>query len=323
MDEFELIARCFRDRTPRRPDTVLGIGDDAALLDPCGQPLVHTWATTAFPAGDDAAGVARYVFAAALLRLAARAVTPRWTTLGLTLEDVEPGWIERFSTAAASVCEANGVELIGGDTTRGPGRATVFALGAGPALPQRPEPRPRTVASGNPDRILRPGGSLRDPEPRLPASTAFQSGRSPHEIETGIATATAGRSTVEAPKGRAFHRTEARLPTATSLHHRRSPHETETGTTAATASEAAPAFALRFSPGMTEAPERTIAALVSACTDLAGRGAGIRWSDAPGTDGDTRVPELVAHTDAAGGEVLRAAADPHRPAVASPDAADA
>ena len=148
MDEFELIARCFRDRTPRRPDTVLGIGDDAALLDTGGLPLVHAGATAAFPSHADAAGVARRVFGTALLRLAARAATPRWATLALTLEAADPDWLERFSTAAAAVCEASGVELAGGDTTRGPGRATVFALGAGAALPRWPEPRPRAAATG-------------------------------------------------------------------------------------------------------------------------------------------------------------------------------
>ena len=148
VDEFEIIARCFRDRTPRRPDTVLGIGDDAALLDTGGLPLVHAGATVAFAAHGDAAGVARYAFGAALLRLAARAAAPRWATLSLTLEAADPGWLEGFSAAAAAVCRASGVELAGGDTTRGPGRATVFALGAGAALLRRPEPRPRTAALG-------------------------------------------------------------------------------------------------------------------------------------------------------------------------------
>ena len=148
MDEFDLIARCFRDRTPRRPDTVLGIGDDAALLDTGGLPLVHAGATTPFSASDDAAGVARRAFGTALLRLSARAARPCWATLALTLETADPDWLEGFSATAAAVCEASGVELAGGDTTRGPGRATVFALGAGTALPRPPEPRPRTAAIG-------------------------------------------------------------------------------------------------------------------------------------------------------------------------------
>ena len=149
MDEFELIGRCFRDRATRRPGTVLGIGDDAALLDTGGAPLVHARATVPFSERDDAAGTARRVFGAALVRLAAQAVTPRWTTLGLTCHPDDPGWIESFAATAAAVCDACGVELIGGDTTRGPGRATVFALGTQGALPPgtaRTAPPPSATA---------------------------------------------------------------------------------------------------------------------------------------------------------------------------------
>ena len=134
MDEFELIRRCFRGRTTRRPGTVLGIGDDAALLDTGGLPLDHARATAPFRGSDDAGETARHVFGTAFIRLAAQGVTPRWATLGLTLEAGGSDWVERFAAATAAACEACGVELIGGDTTRGPGRATVFALGTGSAL---------------------------------------------------------------------------------------------------------------------------------------------------------------------------------------------
>ena len=142
MNEFELIRRCFRDRAIQRPGTVLGIGDDSALLDTGGAPPVHAWATVAFSKHDDAAGTARCVFGAAFVRLAARAVTPRWTTLGLTFEPGDPDWIESFAAAAAAVCDACAVELVGGDTTCGPGRATVFALGAMSAPTRRSTPAP-------------------------------------------------------------------------------------------------------------------------------------------------------------------------------------
>lgn len=136
VDEFDLIGRCFRGRTTRRPGTVLGIGDDAALLDTDGAPLVHARATAAFSGRDDATGMARRVLGGALVRLAARTAAPRWATLGLTLDADDPDWIEAFAAAAAAVCDACAVELIGGDTTRGPGRATVFALGTATALPR-------------------------------------------------------------------------------------------------------------------------------------------------------------------------------------------
>ena len=229
MDEFEIIARCFRNRTAHRPDTVLGIGDDAALLDTGGLPLVHAGATTPFSACDDAAGVARRVFGTALLRLAARAARPRWATLALTLEAADPDWLERFSAAAATVCEASGVELAGGDTTRGPGRATVFALAAGAALPRRPAPRSGLAAIGV----------------WLPLMTAD------------------------------------------------APEHAIAGT-----------------------PEQAIAALVSLCADLAGRGTEIHWHDAPnagdGTGDDARAPEFTALTSAAGMEALGRIASRHR-----------
>lgn len=108
---------------------MLGIGDDAALLDTGGFPLDHARATTPFLGSDDASGIARHVFGSALIRLAAHGVTPRWATLALTLAPGDPRWMVSFSAAAVAVCNACEVELIGGDTTSGPGRATVFALG--------------------------------------------------------------------------------------------------------------------------------------------------------------------------------------------------
>ena len=142
VDEFELIGRCFRDRATPRPGTVLGIGDDAALLDTGGLPLAHARATVPFSKHDDAAGTARRAFGAAFVRLAAQAVTPRWATLGLTFDPGGSDWTESFAAATAALCDAGAVELIGGDTTRGPGRATVFALGVDrvPPLPAAPRP---------------------------------------------------------------------------------------------------------------------------------------------------------------------------------------
>ena len=163
VDEFELIGRCFRDRATRRPGTVLGIGDDAALLDTSGLPLVRAWASTPLGTRDDCARPARYAFGAAFIRLAAQAATPRWATLAFTLEAGTLAPVEFFSVAAAALCDACGVELIGGDTTRGPGRATVFASGTLAAQPRGDAPSPSSAAvearlvlamSDAPDRVV-------------------------------------------------------------------------------------------------------------------------------------------------------------------------
>ena len=160
MDEFELIKRCFRDRATSRPGTVLGIGDDAALLDTGGLPLAHARATIPFSKHDDAAGTARRAFGAAFVRLAAQAVTPRWATLGLTFDPGGSDWTESFAAATAALCDAGAVELIGGDTTRGPGRATVFALGVDRVLPLPAAPRPPAERVG----LRLPLSPAREPE---------------------------------------------------------------------------------------------------------------------------------------------------------------
>ena len=160
MDEFELIKRCFRDRATPRPGTVLGIGDDAALLDTGGLPLAHARATIPFSKHDDAAGTARRAFGAAFVRLAAQAVTPRWATLGLTFDPGGSDWTESFAAATAALCDAGAVELIGGDTTRGPGRATVFALGVDRVLPLPAAPRPPAERVG----LRLPLSPAREPE---------------------------------------------------------------------------------------------------------------------------------------------------------------
>ena len=177
MDEFELITHCFRARTARRRGTVLGIGDDAALLDTGGLPLANARATTRFAGRDDAGEVAHRAFGAAFIRLAAQAVTPRWATLGLTLEAGESDWVERFAAATAAACEACGVELIGGDTTRGPGRATVFALGTESALAREPTPK----AGGAPPRGSGPGAGNALPNESAPGAGSAL----PHELVPG------------------------------------------------------------------------------------------------------------------------------------------
>lgn len=158
MDEFELIDRFFQGRTEPRADTLLGIGDDAAILATDGRHLISAMAasspTTAMksdprigPEEGDGADKARAVFAQALIRLALRGIPPRWMTLALSLESVDGdrsvGWLESFACGMEEICRSCEVELVGGDTTRGANRIVVFALG----LSSSPSPLPQAGAS--------------------------------------------------------------------------------------------------------------------------------------------------------------------------------
>ena len=138
MGEFELIERYFAAVGARRPDVVLGVGDDAALLSvPPGQELVACTDTLVagrhFPEGFEAADIGWRALAVNLSDLAAMGAEPRWATLALTLPALDEDWLEAFTQGFAALALQHGVALVGGDTTRGPLTLTVQAMGTVPA----------------------------------------------------------------------------------------------------------------------------------------------------------------------------------------------
>lgn len=123
--EFDLIERFFTRQPVRRSDVVLGIGDDCALLDvPTGQRLAVSMdalvAGRHFLADADPVGIGHKALAVNLSDLAAMGATPAWVTLGLTLPKVETNWLTGFVQGFFGLAEQYDVQLIGGDTTRGP-----------------------------------------------------------------------------------------------------------------------------------------------------------------------------------------------------------
>jgi thiamine-monophosphate kinase len=135
LGEFQLIERYFRSRWPGRADVLVGIGDDAAVLSvPDGHEVVVAVASSgACPAAADApAELGHRVLASALGALAAAGAEPAWATLALTLPRADPRWLDAFSAALFALAGAFGIEVVGGDTTRGPLAATVHAHGLVP-----------------------------------------------------------------------------------------------------------------------------------------------------------------------------------------------
>ena len=136
LGEFELIRRFFSRAAPPRSESgvILGIGDDAALLElPRGTDLVATVDTVVagrhFPDGTDARSVGHRALAVNLSDLAAMGATPSWATLALTLPGADAHWLERFAAGLFDLAEFHGVALVGGDTTRGPLTVTIQLLG--------------------------------------------------------------------------------------------------------------------------------------------------------------------------------------------------
>lgn len=133
--EFELIRRYFERPAP---GAVLGVGDDAALLaPPAGIEIVVTTDQlcegTHFRAGADPRRLGHKALAVNLSDLAAMGATPRWATLALALPSADEAWIAAFADGFFALAARFGVELIGGDTTRGRLAVCVTALGEVPS----------------------------------------------------------------------------------------------------------------------------------------------------------------------------------------------
>jgi thiamine-monophosphate kinase len=131
MSEFSLISRYFT-RAPRH--TSLAVGDDAALFSVSPDCEVAASADMLvkgvhfFPDADPEA-LGHKALAVNLSDLAAMGAAPRWAMLSLALPDVDTGWLEGFSRGFFALADKHGVDLIGGDTTRGPLNISVQIMG--------------------------------------------------------------------------------------------------------------------------------------------------------------------------------------------------
>lgn len=136
--EFALIARHFSRPTQH---TLLGAGDDAAIVTPTpGMELVVTSdmlvAGTHFLPETDPWRLGWKTLAVNVSDLAAMGAQPRWATLALSLPSELAGnapWLAAFASGFYACAAQHGVDLIGGDTTRGPLNLCVTLLGEAPA----------------------------------------------------------------------------------------------------------------------------------------------------------------------------------------------
>ncbi len=133
--EFALIARHFT--RPAR-HTVLGIGDDGAVVRPApGMDLVIATdmlvAGTHFDGQADPDAIGWKALAVNLSDLAAMGAQPRWAVLAAALPAADEDWVAAFADGLFACAEAFDVDVIGGDTTRGPLNITPTVFGE---LPQ-------------------------------------------------------------------------------------------------------------------------------------------------------------------------------------------
>jgi thiamine-monophosphate kinase len=133
--EFDLIRQYF---TRPTPSALLGVGDDAALLQVSpGMELAVSVDMLVegrhFSPQDGPGTVGHKSLAVNLSDMAAMGATPRWATLALALPAADEKWLRGFAGGFFGLASKFGVELIGGDTTRGPLNICIQIMGEVPA----------------------------------------------------------------------------------------------------------------------------------------------------------------------------------------------
>ncbi|MCD9499133.1 thiamine-phosphate kinase [Photobacterium carnosum] len=136
-NEFDIINHYFAHQEQQRDDVVLAIGDDCALVDvPANYHVAISTdslvAGTHFLVDADPAFVAYKALASNISDLAAMGATPAWVSLALTLPTIDEAWLAPFCHSFFELANRYNIQLIGGDTTKGPLSITLTVQGLVP-----------------------------------------------------------------------------------------------------------------------------------------------------------------------------------------------
>lgn len=135
--EFSLIKQYFTSQPVKRKDVSTGIGDDCAILTvPEKQQVAISTDTLVsgihFLPTISPEDLAYKALAVNISDLAAVGADPAWASLALTLPKVDNDWLEAFSRSLFALAEYYSIQLIGGDTTKGPLSLTITIQGLVP-----------------------------------------------------------------------------------------------------------------------------------------------------------------------------------------------
>ncbi|HCE2692374.1 thiamine-phosphate kinase [Vibrio parahaemolyticus] len=132
--EFNLIDKYFVGRQNQRKDVHLAAGDDCALVKaPANVQIAISTDTlvagTHFLPHANPAWVAHKALASNISDLAAMGATPAWVSFALTMPEADEEWLALFCDAFFELADYFGIQLIGGDTTKGPLSLTLTVQG--------------------------------------------------------------------------------------------------------------------------------------------------------------------------------------------------
>lgn len=129
--EFEIIERYFKKKMRQ---TALGIGDDAAMINVqknyqlaiSSDMLVEN---THFLKNTNPSHLGWKSLAVNLSDIAAMGATPKWATLSISLPKINHTWLKKFSEGFFKCADKFGIDLIGGDTTKGSLSISITIMG--------------------------------------------------------------------------------------------------------------------------------------------------------------------------------------------------
>jgi thiamine-monophosphate kinase len=129
--EFEIIDRYFKKKIKH---TSLGIGDDAAVIDVQKK---HQLAISSdmlienihFLKNTNPSHLGWKSLAVNISDIAAMGAKPKWATLSISLPEINHIWLKKFSEGFFKCAKKFNVDLIGGDTTKGPLGISITIMG--------------------------------------------------------------------------------------------------------------------------------------------------------------------------------------------------
>ncbi len=194
INEFDLIKQLQSLVHGQDRAVTLGIGDDAAVIDPALISAGHQMviATDTLVAGrhfleqDKPEDIGHKALAVNLSDMAAMCARPKWLLMNLTLPDIDQKWLSGFQHGVGELLQKYQVELIGGDTTSGPLSIGFTVLGLSSQPKKRSDARDKDliVVSGelgsaafalnNPGECSDCDAQLKRPTPRFDVSEAVK-----------------------------------------------------------------------------------------------------------------------------------------------------
>ena len=129
--EFDLIYRHFAALGAARADTLLGVGDDAALIQAPSDHALHlSHAVVEVNPQSFHAQTAVHALLHECTSQLPEGATIQWALLALTATRTSDTWLTDLAAELDRACQARTIQVVGGDTTSGSPAIELFCLAA-------------------------------------------------------------------------------------------------------------------------------------------------------------------------------------------------